>query len=75
MKRVGKHSEGTAVLKEERERETEGIAVPLRRFSRTPLKGRIKDFSELAATQSETQDREQERGGRACCDGTDVRWN
>lgn len=55
MKRVGKHSRGTAELKEERERENGCPSSSL--LSRTLLKGRIKHFSELAATQSERWDR------------------
>lgn len=54
LKRVGKRRGGTAELREERENGCPSSAL----LSRTPLKGRIKHFSELAATQSERWDRE-----------------
>lgn len=63
MKRVSKRSGGTPELREERQN---GCPSPLL-LSRTPLKGRIKHFSELAATQSGRRDRERRRKG--------VRWS
>lgn len=64
MKRVSKRSGGTPELREERQN---GCPSPLL-LSRTPLKGRIKHFSELAATQSGRRDRERRRRKR-------VRWS
>lgn len=54
MKRVSKRSGGTPELREEREDGCPSFSL----LSRSPLKGRIKDSSELAATQSERWDRE-----------------